>query len=102
MTEKLSAAQRLAARLTRLSTERLIEIHGKTLNSYYTVPLDKAEPFMIVVDAIAEELVRRGVAMTNCCYCPEGHHDSRTCDLIAPNPLIEAADLIMEGIPHVR
>lgn len=102
MRQKTKASAALRARIRRLSTEQLIELHGQTLALFYKVPLDESPVQMIVVNHIAEELVTRGVAMTDCCYCPEGHHDVVVCDLTVPNRYTEAADLIMEAIQHVR
>lgn len=97
-----TAAEKLAAKIAGIGTAQLIELHGKTLDLYYAVPLADAEPHRIVVEAIAAKLVKRGVEMTSCCYCPVPHHDVRICDATAPNPLTEAADLIMEGIARVH
>lgn len=82
-----TAAEKLTNRIGRIQTPQLIEMHGMTLNQMYAAAdaaptaekIEASEPHTIVVDAIADELVRRGVQMTSCCYCPAGTHDPRAC-----------------------
>jgi hypothetical protein len=101
-----TAAEKLATRISRMRTAQLVSLHGLTLTQMYAAA-DKAprarkgadsEPYQIVVDAIAEALVRRGVQMTTCCYCPAGHHDERTCDRTGPTPLSRMADAIADAV----
>lgn len=97
-----TAREKLAARIARLTTAKLIELHGETLAHYYKVPLAEAEPLSIVIDALVAEMERRNVEFNLCCYCPAPHHDERTCDRTAPAKLIEAADVIMRELDHAR
>lgn len=100
-----TAAEKLAARIASIRTPQLVSLHGMTLALMYRAA-DRApkaekgtaaEPYQITVDAIATELVRRGVEMTLCCWCPVGHHDERICDRTAPEQLVRAADAITEA-----